>query len=289
MIAEKNRVALISVIAAVFLTLFKIVIGLATNSLGILSEALHSGLDLAAALITLFAVRISDKPADEDHHFGHGKVENISALFETLLLLVTCVWIITEATERLSTGRTEITVTFWSYLVVITSIVIDFSRSRILYKTAKKYNSQALEADALHFSTDIWSSSVVLFGLILASRGLFFADSIAALIVAAIVIYVSIRLGKKAIDALLDRSPGLTYEKIENALRSIKEITHFHDLKVRQAGSDTFVELNIHVEPGLTIEQAHEITHRVEHEIKTIIDRCEIHIHTEPEAHTISK
>jgi cation diffusion facilitator family transporter len=289
MISEKKRVALISVIAAVFLTLFKIVIGLKTNSLGILSEALHSGLDLVAALITLFAVRISDKPADKDHHFGHGKVENISALFETLLLLVTCVWIITEAIERLSTGRTEITVTFWSYLVVITSIVIDFSRSRVLYKTARKYNSQALEADALHFSTDIWSSSVVLFGLILASRGLFFADSIAALIVAAIVIYVSIRLGKKAIDVLLDRSPDQIFEKIETALRSIGEITHFHDLKVRQSGSDTFVELNIHVDPGLTIEQAHEITHRVEHEIKTIIDRCEIHIHTEPETHAISK
>ena len=155
-----------------------------------------------------------------------------------------------------------------------------------MYRIAKKYNSQALEADALHFSTDIWSSSVVLFGLILANFGFFFADSLAALVVAMIVIYVSFRLGKRAIDALIDRSPDTTSKKIVSVLESISEITHYHDLKVRQSGSDIFVELNIHVQPGLTIEQAHEITHRVEHEIKAIIDRCEIHIHTEPEAHS---
>lgn len=284
---EKNRVALISVLAAIFLTGFKIVIGLLTNSLGILSEALHSGLDLIAAVITLLAVRISDKPADEDHHYGHGKVENFSALLETLLLLLTCVWIIYEAIHRLATGKTEIEVTAWSFVVVVTSIVIDFTRSRALYRIARKYHSQALEADALHFSTDIWSSSVVLFGLIVAGLGFFAADSLAALVVAMIVVYISYQLGRKAVNALLDRSPDNTYNKITKVLKSMKEITNFHDLKVRESGAETFVELNIHVNPGLTIEQAHTLTHQVEDRIKAVVDRCEVHIHTEPEKHEI--
>ena len=152
---EKRKVAGISVVAAFFLTGFKLVIGLLTGSLGLLSEALHSGLDLVAAVITWFSVRISDKPPDRHHHFGHGKIENFSALMETILLLITCIWIIYEATHRLVTGKTEIEVNVFSYVVVIVSIIIDIARSRALYKVARKYNSQALEADALHFSTDI--------------------------------------------------------------------------------------------------------------------------------------
>ena len=149
---EKKNVAGLSVIAAVFLTVFKLVVGIMTGSLGILSEALHSGLDLIAAVITWFAVRVSDKPADIDHQYGHGKIENLSALIETILLLVTCIWIVYEAMSRLLSGNTHIEVTVWSYIVVVSSIVIDFSRSRALSRVAKKHNSQALEADALHFS-----------------------------------------------------------------------------------------------------------------------------------------
>ena len=178
---EKLNVALVSVFAAVFLTGSKLIIGIMTGSLGILSEALHSGLDMVAAVITYFTVRVSDKPADKHHHFGHGKTENFSALVETLLLLITCIWIIYEAFSRLMTGNTHIEISVWSYLVVIGSIIIDISRSRALSRVAKKYNSQALEADALHFSTDIWSSAVVLLGLICANFGFYFADSIAAL------------------------------------------------------------------------------------------------------------
>jgi cation diffusion facilitator family transporter len=212
-VKEKKRVALISVFAAVFLTGFKLVIGILTGSLGILSEALHSGLDLVAAVITYFSVRISDKPADKEHHYGHGKIENLSALIETILLLVTCAWIIIEAIERLASGKTHIEVNVWSYIVVISSIIIDVSRSRALYKVAKKHNSQALEADALHFSTDIWSSAVVLFGLICSNFGYFFADSVAALGVAIIVLFVSFKLGKKAIDVLIDKAPLWTHSK----------------------------------------------------------------------------
>lgn len=281
---EKKNVALISVFAAVFLTGFKLVIGLLTGSLGILSEALHSGLDLIAAVITLFSVSISDKPADNEHHFGHGKVENLSALIETFLLLITCVWIIYEAVKRLATGNTHLEVNTWSYVVVISSIVIDYSRSRALYRVAKKHNSQALEADALHFSTDIFSSLVVLIGLVCAEFGFFFADSVAALLVAVIVIYVSYRLGKKSIDVLLDKAPEGLFSKIENVLKNQQVITRFHDVRIRTSGADTFVEINIHVSPNLTIQEAHEISHRIEHEICLIVTRCEVHVHAEPES-----
>jgi cation diffusion facilitator family transporter len=283
MSTEKKRVALISVFAAVFLSVFKLIIGILTGSLGILSEALHSILDLFAAVITYFSVRISDKPADSDHHFGHGKIENLSAFIETILLFITCIWIIYEAVSRLLSGKTQIEVNVWSYVVVISSILINIWRTRVLRRTAKKYNSQALEADALHFSSDIWSSAVVLLGLICANFGYYFADPIAALFVAVIILYATYQLGRRSIEVLLDTAPRNSYHKVESAIKGIKEITKYHDLKVRASGADTFVEVNIHVDPRLNIQQAHEISHKVEEEILKIVDRCEIHVHTEPE------
>ncbi len=279
---EKKRVAGISVFAAIFLTGFKLVIGLLTGSLGILSEALHSALDLIAAVITYFTVRISDKPADKHHHFGHGKTENFSALLETILLIITCVWIVYEAVNRLVSGNTHIQVTVWSYVVVITSIVVDVSRSRALYKVARKYNSQALEADALHFSTDIWSSAVVLVGLLCANFGFYAADSIAALGVAIIVLTVSYRLGKRAINVLLDRSPVTLSDEITSIIQLIPEVLYFHDLKVRVAGADTFVNVTIHLDPDLNITEAHAISHKVDSVICARIERCEVHVHYEP-------
>lgn len=283
MSTEKKRVALISVFAAVFLSGFKLIIGLLTGSLGILSEALHSILDMFAAVITYFSVRISDKPPDSDHHFGHGKIENLSAFIETILLLITCIWIIYEAIRRLVSGETHIEVNVWSYIVVISSIVINIWRTRVLSVTAKKYNSQALEADALHFSADTWSSAVVLLGLICANLGYYFADPVAALFVAVIILFATYRLGKKSIEVLLDTAPRITYNKVESAIKNIKEITNYHDLKIRTSGADTFVEVNIHVDPHLSIQKAHEISHKVEEEILKIVDRCEIHVHPEPE------
>ena len=203
-VVEKRKAALSSVIAAIFLTGIKLVVGLMTGSLGILSEAAHSGLDLVAAGMTYFAVKIADKPADREHTYGHGKFENLSALFETLLLFITCGWIIYEALQRIFFHEVHIDVNFWSFAVVITAIVVDYSRSRILFKAARKYNSQALEADALHFSTDILSSAVVIVGLIGAWFGFHKADAFAALVVSGIVIWISLRLGKKTIDMLTD-------------------------------------------------------------------------------------
>lgn len=282
-VKEKKQVALLSVFAAIFLTSSKFIIGMMTGSLGILSEALHSALDLIAAVITYFSVRISDKPADRDHHYGHGKVENISALLETFLLLITCSWIIYEAIQRLLTGQVQIEVTPWSYLVVITSIIIDLWRSRALSKAAKTYNSQALEADALHFSTDIWSSTVVFIGLLSANFGWHYADPIAALIVALIVIYVSYKLGKKSIDVLLDKAPDAYMSIIEEILKNNSRITYFHDLRIRVAGANVFVDISIHVDPQMTIEDVHQITDEVESRIQQKIPRSVVQIHQEPE------
>jgi cation diffusion facilitator family transporter len=183
----------------VLLTAFKLIVGLMTNSLGILAEAAHSGLDLVAAVVTLVAVNVSARPPDLGHHYGHGKVENLSALFETVLLLVTCAWIIYESFQRLVFRSVQVDASIWAFVVMLVSIIIDYSRSGVLSRAAKKFKSQALEADALHFRTDIWSSSVVILGLILVRLGeslpgfhlMTQADSVAALTVAGIVIYVS--------------------------------------------------------------------------------------------------
>lgn len=289
---EKNKVAFVSVLAAIFLTGFKLIVGLITGSLGILSEALHSGLDLVAALITLFAVKMSNKPSDTDHHYGHGKIENFSALLETILLLVTCVWIIYEAINRISSGEgltLTKTQTIFSFIVVITSIIIDVWRSRKLMKIAKKYKSQALEADAIHFSTDIWSSAVVLIGLVCVKiyewtnlQFFFYADSIAALIVAVIVVHVCWTLGKRAIDALLDKAPIKESNDIKNIIKSFPNVISYHDLKVRNSGHLLFIEATIHVEPTLSLIDAHNISELLEKEIIKYDEYSMVSIHVEP-------
>ena len=168
---EKRAVALNSMLAAMLITSLKLMVGLATASLGILSEAAHSGLDLIAAAVTLFSVRVSDKPADADHQYGHGKIENFSAFIETGLLLLTCVWIVYEAVRRLFYYQVQIEPTILAFGVMVFSMVVDFWRSRELKKIATRYDSQALYADALHFSTDIFSSLAVLIGLALVLAG----------------------------------------------------------------------------------------------------------------------
>ena len=287
---EKRSAALSSVIAAVGLTGFKIVVGLTTGSLGILAEAAHSGLDLMAAVMTFLAVRISGKPADRNHLYGHGKVENLSALFETLLLLVTCFWIIYEATHRLLYHAADLRVTFWSFAVMITSIVVDVSRSRILYRAARKYNSQALEADALHFSTDIWSSAVVILGLFCVKisewvPGVAFlrhADSVAAIMVGLIVVYVSVKLGIRTIQALLDVAPSGIENKIISAVEGLPGVTDCHNVRLRYSGPQLFVDIHILVDGNQTLKEAHDLTEEIEHIIQQLLPNVDVTVHPEP-------
>jgi cation diffusion facilitator family transporter len=288
---EKRRVALVSVGAAVLLTGSKAVVGLLTGSLGLLAEAAHSGLDLVAAVITYFAVRVSDKPADADHLYGHDKVENLSALVETLLLLATCAWIVYEAIERLFLRDVAIETTVWSFVVIITSIIVDVSRSRALMRVARKHNSQALEADALHFSTDVWSSVVVLVGLILVRIGqavgqqahwLEKADATAALAVALLVVWVSLRLGRRTIDALLDRAPTGLVPAAEQAVRAVAGVLDCKQLRLRQSGNRTFVDVVIGVRRGLSVESSHAIGQLVEDRVRAVQPNADVVVHVEP-------
>ncbi|MCC6443463.1 MAG: GNAT family N-acetyltransferase [Armatimonadetes bacterium] len=287
---EKKGVALSSVGAAVLLTVMKLVVGLMTGSLGILSEAAHSGLDLIAAVVTYFAVRISDKPADADHLYGHAKVENLSAFVETLLLLATCGWIVYEAVERLFFRHVEVEVTVWAFAVILVSILIDITRSRALLRVAKKHNSQALEADALHFSTDVWSSSVVLIGLGLVKIGEYSgqaeyfkkADALAALGVAVLVIWVSVRLGKRTIDVLLDRAPTGMVPLIEQAAVQVEGVLEVRRVRLRQSGHKSFVDLVVAVGRELPTEQSHAIAVDVVGRIQEIVPESDVVVHTSP-------
>ncbi len=287
---DKNSAALSSVVAAVGLTTFKLIVGLLTNSLGILAEAAHSALDLVAAAVTFFAVRAAGKPSDKEHPFGHGKIENLSALFETFLLLVTSGWIIYEAINRLFFVSVKAETSIWSFIVMGASIVIDATRSRILLRAAKKYNSQALEADALHFSTDIWSSSVVIIGLLGLTIARFVpgldwmhrADSIAAMVVAIIVIYVSVELGYRTIAALLDTAPKGLAEKIEAAASSVEGVVDAHAIRIRPSGAHTFVDMHVTMDGNLSLIESHAATVVVENAVKAIVPMADVTVHAEP-------
>lgn len=287
---EKNRAASSSVIAAIGLTFFKLVVGLMTNSLGILAEAAHSGLDLVAAIMTLIAVRLSGKPSDMGHQFGHGKIENLSALFETLLLLLTSAWIIYEAAQRLLVSSSKVDVSLWAFVVMFASIVTDYSRSRVLYKAARKHNSQALEADALHFRTDIWSSSVVILGLILVRLAenlpqiswLVNADSFAALVVAIIVIYVSLQLGRRTVQGLLDSAPVGLREQIKRDVEQIPGVRSCHRIRIRVSGPKLFCDLHVSADPHLSLEEGHALAGEVEKVVKALASAADVTTHIEP-------
>jgi cation diffusion facilitator family transporter len=287
---EKNIAALNSVAAAFLLTGLKVVVGVLSGSMGILAEAAHSGLDLAAAIVTCFAVRAASKPPDRDHAYGHGKVENLSALVETVLLLATCAWIIHESIHRLTTRHVQVDASIWAFAVMGISIAVDISRSRMLYRVAAKHRSQALEADALHFSTDIWSSAVVILGLLgvkLAGwyPGLGFllqADAVAALIVAGIVVVVSGRLGLRTIQALLDSSPPGMDEKVRAAVAAMDGVFDCHAVRVRHSGPYYFVDLHITVDGEQSLRAAHALTERVEQAVEAILPGVDVTVHPEP-------
>lgn len=287
---HKQRVALSSLLAAVGLTAFKMVVGLLTGSLGILAEAAHSGLDLAAAGATWFAVRMAARPADEQHLYGHGKVENLSALFEAALLVATCAWIVWAALGRLIYGGVEVRVTAWSYIAMATSIMVDASRSRALGRAARAYNSQALEADALHFKTDIWSSAVVIVGLICVRAGQTFpaaawlrnADAVAAIGVAGIALLITVRLGVRTVMALLDTAPMGMGEQIARAAESVPGVMDCHRVRLRYSGSQLFVDAHVLLDGEQTLRRAHAITEDVEIAIRRLAPEADVTVHPEP-------
>jgi len=260
---RKQNVALSSVFASAAMTLMKLVVGLMTGSLGVLSEAAHSLLDMGAAILTWFAVRIGDQPADERHPYGHGKVESVSALIETGLLFVTAAWIIKEAVTRLISDAVEVQSTWWSVGVIVASIGIDIGRSRALSKVAKETGSQALEADALHFSSDILSSAAVLVGLGLVWLGWPQGDAVAALAVAGFVILAGWRLGSRTIDVLVDAAPQGIAERMEEEVASVPGVARVELVRARPAGPIVFAEVVIKIGRTLHLEQVEAVRRRV--------------------------
>jgi cation diffusion facilitator family transporter len=288
--AEKRKVALSSLLAALGITSLKLLVGLSTHSLGILSEAAHSGLDLVAAMITLLSVRVSDKPADAEHQYGHGKVENFSAFLETGLLLLTCVWIVWEASRRLAGHHpVHIEPTVAAFAVLLIAMIVDWWRSRELRRIAIKYDSQALEADALHFSTDIFSSAVVMLGLGLVALShiwpniwLMRADSIAALVVSVIIVYVSWRLARQTIDALLDAAPAGYRARIGDEVLKINGVIEVDRVRIRRAGNHYFADLAVGLARNVTFQRSGQVVAEISGKVRGILPDADVVIHPVP-------
>ena len=279
---KKQNVALSSVTASLLLTAMKIVVGLMTGSIGILSEAAHSAMDFGAAALTWFAVRVSDKPADEKHHYGHTKIESVSALIETGLLILTSIWIVYEAVTRLMSGTTEIEVTWYAIAVIVVSIVVDISRASALKKVAKETKSQALEADALHFTSDIVSSAVVLAGLGFVAFGIHWADAVAGMFVAVLVAKAAWELGRKTFDVLVDAAPEGLSDQIEEIVMNAPGVIAIHKMRIKPAGPFVFIDLTISVSRTLPQEKVLAICAGVEQRLKAEIPESDITVNARP-------
>jgi len=288
---EKRSVAGNSVVAAFAITALKIVVGLATRSLGILSEAAHSALDLVAALVTFLSVRVSDKPADADHQYGHGKVESFSAFIEMGLLLLTCAWIVYEAFERLFLHSVEIEPSPYAFGVMFLSMALDVWRSRALGSMAKKYDSQALEADALHFSTDIWSSAAVILGLALVWAGRTYgvawlrqADPIAALFVAFVVVTVSWRLARRTMDALLDAAPPGARNRILDNIGMVEGVLEVERVRIRKGGNRYFADVSVGLSRNFTFQRSEQVSDAITERVREILPDADVMVHSAPRA-----
>ena len=289
-VREKKFAALASVGTAVVLVSLKVFLTVATRSLGILSEALHSGLDLVAAIITYLSVRVSDQPADATHLYGHGKVENFSAFVETGLLLLTALYVIWEAFRRLLFREVHIKPSLLAIGLLLFMAFLDVARSRALGRMARKHQSEALEADALHFSTDVWSTLVVIFGITCVWLGQRFglpwlsvADPLAALGVAGMILWVGSRLGKRTLDALLDAAPPGLQQRVAQAVSELEGVLSTERVRVRRAGNRHFVDVTISVPRTTSFEQAHAISDAVERRIVEIVP-ADVVVHMEPRA-----
>ena len=283
--SEKEQVALTSIAASAALAIAKAIVGVSTGSLAILSEAGHSFIDLGATVMTYAAVRVSGKPADEEHHYGHGKVESISALGETALLFLLSGVVVWEAVKRLIGSETHtVEATIWAFGVIAASVVIDFFRARALTRTAQATQSQALEADALHFSSDLWSSLAVLVGLLGVHYGLAWADSAAAIAVAGLVCVAGWRLGKRTIDTLTDVAPPGAAAQIEKIACAVPGVVDVEHVRARGVGETIFVDLTVAVSRTLPLDRVNAIKEAVTTAIQTYMPGAEPVVVTHPVA-----
>jgi len=264
MSAVKQRVAAISIAASASMAAIKFAVGVAIGSIALISEALHSSVDLIATVITWIVVRISDKPADAEHHYGHGKLESLSALGVIALLYILAGGIVVEAFSRLREGAPPPTLTALPFVVLVVDIAVNFWRARALHKTAMDTKSQALEADALHFASDVLGSFAVIIGLGLTLFGYAWGDAGAAIAVAVLISILGLRLGKSTIETLLDRAPDGAAEKAEEAIRSIAGVVDVERLRVRMVGARHFVDATVQVPRTYPIDRIDDIKRRAQ-------------------------
>ncbi len=297
---RKSVAAWSSVVWSGILAATKLVVGLMTGSLGILSEALHSTLDLLAAGGTVYAVKVASLPADKDHPYGHGKVENLMALGETLLLLGTAAWVIMEAFERLMSDDPEaftVVFSYWAFGIIILSIVVDVNRARMLKRVARETRSAALEADAAHFTTDIWSSAAVLLGITGAALAdmsvqgswlhwfLVRADVFASLVVAGLILHVCKELGMQSINNLMDKQSGEASEKVRSIMAERMPTYPVSRLRVRESGARYYVDMEVQVPCDLHVDTAHEIADAIEVLVNSTLENAETMVHMQPAQH----
>jgi cation diffusion facilitator family transporter len=302
--AAKRSAAIFSVFAAGLITLLKLVTGIVTGSLGMLSESAHSGVDLIASAITLFSVQVSDRPADEDHNYGHGKVESLSAFVETGIMFASCVWLVSEALSRIATHRhLNLRPSIWPFVVLLCSIAVDFARSRTLGRIARQHRSDALAADAVHFATDMWASLAVMLGLAATFAGeryglhwLEYADPLAAIVVSGVILRVSWRLARYTVDALLDATPTTDptsdepqskdqlRQNLIHDLTAIPGVLSVDRLRTRRSGANYFADVTLGMPRNLTFQRSEQLTMAATEAVQRHLPGADVVIHTVPTA-----
>ena len=278
----KVKIARLSVASNTLLIIMKLTVGIISGSVSIISEAIHSSMDLIAAVIAFFAVRVSDTPPDSRHPYGHGKVENISGVIEGLLILVAAIWIIIEAIKKLMGGPMELESIWLGAVVMFISAVVNTVVSRKLYKVARRTNSVALEADALHLKTDVYTSLGVAVGLgLIMLTGIKLFDPIVAILVALFIIKESYELLRRAFSPLLDTSWGVEEVKdLESRLNKMD--VNYHDLRTRIAGNYRFIDIHVEIPENESVGNAHSYCDKIEDELKRIYKNLTVTIHVEP-------
>jgi len=278
----KTGVARLSVLSNSFLIILKLVTGLISGSVSITSEAIHSSMDLLAAIIAFFSVKVSDNPPDSRHPYGHGKVENISGVLEAILIFIAAGWIIFEAIKRLLEGSPDLEILWAGFGVMVVSGVINIVVSRRLYKIARETGSVALEADALHLKTDVYTSLGVAAGLgLILITGIKWLDSAAAIGVAFLILWESYRLLRKAFTPLLDESwPDGEVEELKEFLNDLG--VNYHDLRTRTSGNYLFIDLHISIPGGESVESSHNYCDMIEGELTRKYRNLNVTIHVEP-------
>ena len=277
---DKRRITFYSLLVSIFLVILKVAVAYYTNSVSVFSEALNNGLDLVTVLIAYLAVRISIKPADKDHTYGHGKYENLSAFIEIIIISLLCFYIIYKSVQRIMFGGFVLNLNLYVFLILIVSIIINIIRVYYIGKIAKKYNSYALKAEFLNYTGDIFSSAIVLMGLFFANAGFLIADPIASILISLIVLTFGLKLLIKVLRNLLDYIPREITERVTNILKEIPEIKSVDDLKIHEVGDIKFINLKIRLKDILYLSRVEGIKDNIKNKISKSIPGSEIILET---------